>query len=58
MPMVDARSSGSCSMERLKVRVKDHQLGLQARINDPIPREHGLAGIGEDEVLPRRERVR
>ena len=45
-------------MERLKVRVKDHQLGLQARINDPIPREHGLAGIGEDEVLPRRERVR
>jgi hypothetical protein len=58
MPIVDARSSGSCSMERLKVREGHNWLGLQVRINDRMPCEHRLASVGEDEVLPWRERVR
>jgi hypothetical protein len=58
MPMVVARSSGLCSMERLKAREEDHRLGLQARTNGQMPCEHRLASVGEDEVLSRRERVR
>ena len=49
MPMIDARSSESCSMDRLWAH------GSSARVvsgnNNQMPCEHGLASVSQDKVL-------